>query len=72
MIDGLNAALLCLIAGELLILCFNLSKLRVELTERHEKKADKGQSKLNIRAVKFWFYLKQLQIINGSWHNYTL
>ena len=42
MIDGLNAALLCLIAGELLILCFNLSKLRVELTERHEKKADKG------------------------------
>lgn len=28
---------LCLLAGELLILCFNLSKLRVELSEQQEK-----------------------------------
>ena len=42
MISALNTALLCLIAGELLVLCFNLSKLRVELTEREGKKADKG------------------------------
>jgi hypothetical protein len=28
---------MCLIAAELLIVCFNLSKLRVELTQRQEK-----------------------------------
>ena len=27
----------CLLAGELLILCFNLSKLRVESGKRHEE-----------------------------------
>ncbi len=42
MTSALNTALLCLIAGELLILCFNLSKLRVELGERQEKKTDKA------------------------------
>ena len=42
MVSALNTALLCLIAGELLVLCFNLSKLRVELGERQEKKTDKG------------------------------
>lgn len=33
----LNIALMCLIAAELLILCLNLSKLRVELNQRQEK-----------------------------------
>lgn len=37
--SALNVALMCLVAGELLIICFNLSKLRVELTERQEKLA---------------------------------
>ena len=32
-----NVALLILIAGELLILCTNLSKLRVELRQHQEK-----------------------------------
>jgi len=40
--NALDTVLLCLIAGELLILCFNLSKLRVELGQRQEKKADKA------------------------------
>jgi hypothetical protein len=30
-------AFLCLLAGELLVLCFNISKLRNELGERQEK-----------------------------------
>jgi hypothetical protein len=34
---ALNISLMCLIAAELLIVCFNLSKLRVELTQRQEK-----------------------------------
>ncbi len=34
---ALNLILLVLLAAELLILCFNLSKLRAELSERQEK-----------------------------------
>lgn len=34
---AINVVFFCLLAGELLILCFNLSKLRVELSERQEK-----------------------------------
>lgn len=36
---AMNVVFLCLIAGELLILCFNLSKLRVEQSEQQEKLA---------------------------------
>ena len=35
--QALNVSLLILLAGELLILCLNLSKLRVELSQRQEK-----------------------------------
>ena len=34
---AINVVFLCLIAGELLILCFNLSKLRAEQSEQQEK-----------------------------------
>jgi hypothetical protein len=35
--DTLNLVLLVLLAAELFILCSNLSSIRRELTERHEK-----------------------------------
>lgn len=35
--QALNVCLLILLSGELLILCLNLSKLRVELNQRQEK-----------------------------------
>jgi len=34
---AINAVFYCLIAGELLILCFNLSKLRAEQSQQQEK-----------------------------------